>query len=97
MEREREGGGGSKGASQYHTKPGITTEFLPVFLVGAEDVLDQQLVLGESLPGDGHEFCESESMATTHLVHFRILQNTVCMRVCVVSFIITRIACGIRY
>ena len=57
----------------------LTAEFLPVFLVGAEDVLHQQLVLGEPLPGDGHELLERESVATTHRVQLRILIN-VCAR-----------------
>lgn len=60
-----------------------TTELLPVFLVGAEDVLDQELVLGQPLPGDGHQFRECQSVSTTHRMQLRILTTAVCVCVCV--------------
>ena len=54
-----------------------------MFLVGAEDVLDQELVLGQPLPGDGHQFRERQSVSTTHRMQLRILTTAVCVCVCV--------------
>ena len=53
-----------------------------MFLVGAEDVFDQELVLGQPLPGDGHQFRESQSVSTTHRMQLRILTTAVCVCVC---------------
>ena len=54
----------------------LTVQFLPVLLVGLENVLNQHLVLGESLPGNGHEFIQRQSVFPAHQMVLRILPYT---------------------